>query len=134
MNADSHEAAWQAWSIAERGRLLALPRGELLLAVQTGALENLRPEDAQAVLSSLAGFKSGLPAVLDGNRKIRTIHATGRRPDPFSCRGLPIGPKITILMRLKQHIGLVTIAIALLLWVLIFSLGNHWLVLHSAIG
>lgn len=134
MNADSHEAAWQTWSAGEQSRLLALPRTELLLAVQTGALDNLIAEDAKAVLAALAGFKSTLPTVRPENRTIKIVRPTGRRPDTFICNGLAVGPQITVPMLLRRHAGVVAFGSACLFWGLIFALGNYWLLQHSAIG
>ncbi len=134
MNTNSHEAAWRTWSASERARLLNLPRAELLLAVQTGALDNLIKEDAQAVLSALAGFKTALPAVRVENRMIKTVRNSGRRPAPFTCKGLAIGPRITVPMLLQRHAGVVALVSAGMMWALAFFLGNHWLLQHSAIG
>jgi len=134
VNAESHEEAWRAWSAGERARLLSLPRAELLLAVQTGALDNLVEEDAKTVLAALAGFKSVLPSVRVENHMIRTIRPTGRRPALFTGNGLAIGPRITVLMVLRRHAGVNALTTAGLMWAMIFALGNHWLFQHSAIG
>ena len=116
------------------GRLLTLPPAELLLAVQTAALDHLVAEDAKTILASLAGFKSALPAIRWENGTIKTIRTTGRRPDRFTGGGLPIGPKITVPMRLKRHAGLVALASAVLIWMLVLGGGDLWLLNHSAIG
>ena len=134
MNAASHEDAWRVWSAGELARLLALPCSELLLAVQTGALDNLVEEDAKAVLAALAGFKSALPEVRVQNHLIRTIRPTGRQPAPFAGNGLAIGPRITLPMVLRRHAGVIALTTAGLMWAMVFALGNHWLLQHSAIG
>jgi hypothetical protein len=134
MNSTPHEAAWRDWSSGERARLLTLSRAELLLAVQTGGLDNLVEEDAKAVLAALAGFKDALPTVLAQNSMVRTIRATGRQPEPFTCNSLAIGPRITVLMWLRKYSGGIAMASACLLWLLVFILGNHWLLQNSAVG
>jgi len=134
MSADLHQDAWRTWSASQCSRLLALPRTELLLAVQTGALDNLIAEDAKTILASLAGFKSVLPTIREENGTIKTMRATGRRPAPLTGGGLPIGPKITVLMRLKRDAGLVALASAVLIWTLVLGGGDLWLLNHSTIG
>lgn len=133
MTADPHQEAWRAWSSGERTRLLALPRTDLLLAVQTGALDNLTQADANAVLATLADVKSALPTVQRDGEKVKTVRPAGRQPQPLTCNGLPIGPKITVPMVLKRQAGILATASALLLWALVLALGNHWLLQHSAI-
>ena len=134
MNDETHQTAWRAWSATERDRLQALPKADLLVAVQAGALDNLTEEDAKAILTSLAGFRAALPVVRFDGHVVKTVRPTGRRPDPLGGRGLPIGPKVTVTMQLKKNAGILVILGAALLWTAVFAFGHQWLIQHSYIG
>ena len=77
----SHDTIWRLWSAAQVRRLVGLPAADLLLAVQTGAIGDLTPDDQGQVLAALAasGYRHVSPTMVKGRR----------RPLPFKGKGLP---------------------------------------------
>ncbi|MCW6511324.1 hypothetical protein [Lichenifustis flavocetrariae] len=106
-------------------RLIALPTGELILAVQTGGLTDLTEDDKAKVLQHLA--RQGVAAP-----KFAAASSGTRKPRSIKGKGLPCGPRqrgpgrrILALKTLSiiAVIGWLTIIIVDYLWIL--SPGEH---------
>ena len=123
------EDKWRSWSTSELLRLSSLPTDELVLAMATGALDDLTPDDRLALLRLKSGLDTS-EARVDVSTpypKPRSQSGLFRVPENFGGAGHAIKTRSAIINWLGRHPTLATALTAAVAWTTILVVGTAFL-------